>query len=262
MPKITDAKPRVRPVPAVSRAVAILRALGQFDTPVGVQTLSKQLDLIPSTCLHILRQLVVEDLVTFDEGARKYSLSPGILGLADKMLRRAPMAHNIQPSLDSLSRKMPISAALMQIADEENMVVIGVSKRPEPGIKVELGTLLSPFMSATGRCVAGLNKYSLRQLRSRFSPLKWANPPSFDRWKEECKLAQLNGYGIDYGNYSVGITVISVPIFNAAGDISHAVIAYGLSAQVEQIGIESIVKELKAIAIPFSIGSNGFPENA
>ena len=45
-------------VSAVSRAVAILRALGRSAEPMGVKALADQLELVPSTCLHILRVLV------------------------------------------------------------------------------------------------------------------------------------------------------------------------------------------------------------
>ncbi|HEX9558762.1 MAG TPA: helix-turn-helix domain-containing protein, partial [Reyranella sp.] len=55
--------PRVRPVPAVTRAVAILRLLGRNRAPMGVKSIAQALDLVPSTSLHILRALVVEQLV-------------------------------------------------------------------------------------------------------------------------------------------------------------------------------------------------------
>jgi hypothetical protein len=49
---------RVRPVPAVTRAVAILRLLGRSEEALGVHAIARALTLIPSTCLHILRVLV------------------------------------------------------------------------------------------------------------------------------------------------------------------------------------------------------------
>ena len=52
---------RVRPVPAVSRSIAILRLLGQVGQPLGVKAIADELALVPSTCLHILRVLVGEE---------------------------------------------------------------------------------------------------------------------------------------------------------------------------------------------------------
>ena len=63
------------------------------------------------------------------------------------------------------------------------------------------------------------------------------------------------GYGVDNGNYGLGLTVVSAPILDALGRISHAVVVFGIREQVEQIGIEKIAEELKAIAAPFSSGS-------
>ena len=64
-----------RQFPAVTRAVAILRALGQSPEPLGVNAIANQLGLIPSTCLHILRVLVAEELVAFDPDNKKYTLT-------------------------------------------------------------------------------------------------------------------------------------------------------------------------------------------
>ena len=41
---------RVRPVPAVTRAVAILRLLGRSEEALGVHAIARALTLIPSTC--------------------------------------------------------------------------------------------------------------------------------------------------------------------------------------------------------------------
>ncbi|RYF82465.1 MAG: IclR family transcriptional regulator, partial [Comamonadaceae bacterium] len=52
------AGPVVRPVPAVSRALAILRLLGQHKEALTLKAISQELGMVTSTCLHILRVLV------------------------------------------------------------------------------------------------------------------------------------------------------------------------------------------------------------
>ena len=52
--------------PAISRAAAILRLLGKSDTPLSLQVIANQLGLVPSTCLYLLRALVIEELVAVD----------------------------------------------------------------------------------------------------------------------------------------------------------------------------------------------------
>jgi DNA-binding IclR family transcriptional regulator len=60
--------------PAISRAAAVLRLLGKNATPLGVQAIARELGLVPSTCLHVLRALVAEEFVSFDSETKR---SPG-----------------------------------------------------------------------------------------------------------------------------------------------------------------------------------------
>src|SRR5690606_34190621 len=79
---------RIRAVPAVTRAVAILRLLDRADAPMGVNAIARELDLVPSTCLHILRALTEEELVAVDPATKRYTLEAGIVSLARRALRR------------------------------------------------------------------------------------------------------------------------------------------------------------------------------
>ena len=78
-----------KPVTAVSRATLILRHLGRSTEPLGVNRIARDLDLIPSTALHILRTLAHEDLIVFDSNTKRYSLGVGILGIARNMLSQS-----------------------------------------------------------------------------------------------------------------------------------------------------------------------------
>src|SRR3982750_1106795 len=52
--------PRVRAVPAVTRAIAILRLLSRSRDPQSLKAIAESLDLVPSTALHIARALNVQ----------------------------------------------------------------------------------------------------------------------------------------------------------------------------------------------------------
>src|ERR1700751_736469 len=64
--------PRVRAVPAVTRAIAILRLLSRSHTPQSLKAIAESLDLVPSTALHIARALVAEDLLQVDPQTKRY----------------------------------------------------------------------------------------------------------------------------------------------------------------------------------------------
>jgi DNA-binding IclR family transcriptional regulator len=66
--------PAIRPdskAPAIARAAAILRLLGKSDVPLGVNAIARELGLVPSTCLYVLRALAEEELVAFDADTKR-----------------------------------------------------------------------------------------------------------------------------------------------------------------------------------------------
>src|SRR5688572_15503601 len=88
--------------PAISRAAAVLRLLGKSDAPLGLQAIARDLGLVPSTCLYVLRALVAEELVAFDPDTKRYSLEAGVLTLARQWLRRNRFADLAQPAIDRI----------------------------------------------------------------------------------------------------------------------------------------------------------------
>jgi DNA-binding IclR family transcriptional regulator len=104
----------LRAVPAVSRAIAILRLLGRAKTPMGVKAISQELGLVPSTSLHILRVLVAEELVRVD-AAKQYSLGMGTLALARTALQGSDFVALVQPRIDELSQRYAVTAIGLEL---------------------------------------------------------------------------------------------------------------------------------------------------
>src|SRR5882757_8802562 len=90
----------LRAVPAVTRAIAILRLLGRTRAPMGVKAISQALGLVPSTSLHILRALVAEQLVKVEPLTKQYSLGAGMLPLARAVLENSDFTSLVRPRLD------------------------------------------------------------------------------------------------------------------------------------------------------------------
>ena len=141
----------VRAVPAVTRAVAILRLLGRTKTPMGVKAISQALGLVPSTSLHILRVLVAEELVKVD-AAKQYSLGMGTLSLARTALDGSDFPTLVQPRIDALSRRYPVTAIGVELPNLEHMIVVALSQTQAPvRLHVDIGSRFPTLISATGR---------------------------------------------------------------------------------------------------------------
>lgn len=250
-PASTSSAPRDRPVPAVTRAVAILRVLARNEEPLGVQAIARQLKLVPSTCLHILRALVAEELVAVDPDSKRYRLDHGMLALSRPLLQRGGFGPIVQPRLEALSRQLGVTAIGLHVRGLEHVLVTAISRAREPfHIHVEIGSRFPALISASGRCIAAFGGYDEPDLRDRFDRLRWDRPPSYAQWQEEVAATKALGFGLDTDQYILGVTVISAPIL-AGQSVVHALVVVGLTERLRDRSAE-IGRELVRLAADVS----------
>lgn len=245
-----DATPvrRVRPVPAVSRAVAILHLLARTPEPMGVKAIAQSLGMVTSTCLHILRVLVDEEFVRVD-ATKRYSLGAGILPIARSVLEGGGFAAAVQPGLDRLARTWGTTAIGVEAQGLEHMVVMALSHSHVPfRLHVDVGSRFPALISATGRLVAAHTTQPWAEIERRFRALRWQNAPTLDAWRREVERVRKRGYAIDRGNYIHGVAVISVPILDPRGTLTHALVVIGVAEQLDNARCAAIAADMQAEA--------------
>ncbi|PLX37048.1 MAG: transcriptional regulator [Hyphomicrobiales bacterium] len=237
-----------RAVPAVTRALAILRFLARSPVPVGVNPMARELKLVPSTCLHILRVLQDEGMVDFDSVTKRYSIGIGILPLARSALQRNSFSTMIQPRLSELSMKFGVTSIATQISEPGQMVVVALSQASVPfRLQVDLGSRFPSLISATGRLFAAFNMPVQDGLKAEFDKLVWDHPPAYEDWLDQVREARTRGYAVDQGIYISGVTVVAVPVFGVDGRMTRSIVAIGISERLKDKEIPKLVKAMKAI---------------
>ena len=246
------ASPTVRDVPAVTRAVAILRLLGRAEAPLGVLAIAQALDIVPSTCLHILRALVREELVAFDPATKRYTLSAGILAIAGRILGKGGLAAAMQGELDAIARRFRATAIGVEATGLAHMVVVALS-RGDAGLRlhVDIGSRYPALISATGRCVAAFGGHAPAALEAGFARLRWDRPPTRDQWRADVAATRQLGYAVDDGCYISGVTIVAAPL-HLGGAMRHCLVLVGVSEQVQRIGPAAIGEHLREAAARLS----------
>lgn len=246
--------------PAISRAAAILRLLGKRDTPLGVQAIARELGLVPSTCLYVLRALVAEELVAFDPDTKRYSLEAGVLTLARQWLRRNPFNDLAQPALDRIAQAFDVTMLGVQIVGLDHIIVVATSQSgPNFQLSTQIGSRFPALISATGRCIAAFGGYPEAELKARFKTLRWDEPPTFEAWKEQVAQTRAQGFAVDEGNYISGVTVVAAPVWKARGRPSHALVAIGLGGALRRSGLPALQDALRSAAQALSGQLSGDP---
>lgn len=232
---------RVRPVPAVSRSIAILRLLGDTKQPMGVKAIADALELVPSTCLHILRVLVMEGLVTVDPATKRYALGSGMISLARSVLGGGSFAQLVQPALDRLAAASGVTAMGVEITGLQSAVVLALSRSDQPfRFHTDVGSQFDSLVSATGRLIAAHSGESWTQLRKRFDKIVWDEAPSFDQWKREVEQAKALGWSVDRDNFISGMTVIAAPVVTPSGSMKYTLASVGLSSHLDLAAVNAL----------------------
>jgi DNA-binding IclR family transcriptional regulator len=234
--------------PAISRAAAVMRLLGKSDAPLPLQAIARELGLVPSTCLYVLRALVAEELVAFDPDTKRYALEAGVLTLARQWLRRNRFADLAQPMLDRLSQQFGATMLGVQIMGLDHIVTVAVSQGSGFQLSVQVGSRFPALISATGRCIAAWGNYPEAELEQRFAKLRWEEPPTFADWQAQVAQTREHGFGIDEGNYIAGVTVLAAPVWKNRGRPSHALVAIGIGAALKRNGLVELEAALVASA--------------
>lgn len=224
--------PTIREVPAVKRAVAILLHLANAQEPANLSQLARELEIIPSSCLHILRELAVAGLVVTD-GNKTYGLGPRVLALANHYNRKNRFIDVARPHMEDVAKEFRVDVSAHESDGLGHIVVVASTEASQDvEIRVPLGHRFPLFAGASGRCIAAYNPYSEAELKNLFEKVRWQNPLSFERWREEVNLVKKASVGLDDGCYRKGLTTIATPVFVGTGPVTRFIGALGISDQL------------------------------
>lgn len=246
MPATTpDKPPAIRPVPAVRRSNAILHYLAEHGEPRGVSRIARDLQMLPSTCLHILRELASASFVNFAPDSKAWSLGPGVLSLARRFQDRDRFALLAQAHIDRIGQRYGVKATASVYDGHRHIVVVAATAFDDDmQVQVRVGRRVPMLASSTGRCIAAFNDLPLAQLKEAFAETRWQKPLAFEDWRRQLAKVRKAGMAIDDGWYRKGITLMSAPVLSPDGTASRFIGMLGISAQLDDARQEAIAGAL------------------
>ena len=238
-----------RKVPAVRRASAILWLLAKNESSMTLTQIARASGIIPSTCLHILRELTSASLTYYDSEHKVYRLGQGIVDLAQVVIHYDNFADLARPHLYKIASKFGFTAMATSKIDTEHMACIAFVTPPvAASVNVVLGGRVPTFSGATGRCVAAFSTASKTQLKKTFSRIRWQTPITFEQWLKQIESTKISGYGEDEGYFTKGVTMIAVPLDPASQNIHNTIGIIAISEQFDKSKKAEIVNLLTSAA--------------
>ncbi|HMN82597.1 MAG TPA: IclR family transcriptional regulator [Burkholderiaceae bacterium] len=253
-------------VGALASGLSVLRYLTAAAAPVGVSRVARDLGLHSSTCFNLLKTLVHERLVQFDEATKTYAITLGVVELARGALEQKSYVRMIRPHLDELALRHRVTVTLWHRTLDERVVLIDrADNAAAVRVYMSIGQRLPMWIAALGRVIAAHSDLTVAQLKARFRALRWEEPLDFETYLAEVEEARRVGYAVDVGHFSRGITAVSAAVIDAAGQPLMAISPVGISAQLDRAAIRALGQDLRArtaeISRAMSGGTGALPLN-
>ncbi|CAN5446049.1 IclR family transcriptional regulator [soil metagenome] len=237
---------RIREVPAVRRATSILELLARSRGGLTLSKLARDLEIIPSTCLHILRELMAAHLVAFEPKGKTYRLGLGLLALSKGLRTHDAFIITAEQHIERFAQEHGISVSAQE-RDESDAVIVATATAGE-GLEAPLGRRVALLSAAGGKLFAGHVDWTRAQMLEQFERVPWQNPPDLDDWLEDVEVARQRGYAIDSGTFRLGVTSIAASVPDRNGLVNRVISINVVTAQVDAQRLSALVRALKATA--------------
>ena len=227
--------------PAVTAAVAILRHLAAQSDPVGVSSIARAVGLSPSSCFNIVRTLVAEAFVDFDNRTKGYSLGLGSIALARKALDPGSAMEVARPKLEDLAARYDVASSVWRLSRNDRLVLIGFAESPATTrIHLTIGQRLPKFLGAMGRAVAAHSAVTRAELAESYGDLRWHTDPTLETYLADVEQVRTRGWAMDVDNFMQGVTTIAAPVIDATGQVRFCVSSTFFSGQNDAAGLSAI----------------------
>ena len=249
-----ESGPAVKRVPAVKRAVALLWELSDRTAPMSLSQASRAVDVIPSTCLHILRELVSARLVSYDSNSKTYQLGSGIHELAQSALKINHFSELAKPRLQEIANTFNMTATATSKADDHHLALTAFANPPSSiSIRVSLGGRVPLFAGASGRIFAAYGDMTMKQIRDNFNQVNWEEPISFNKWMLQVQEVKRKGYAIDQEEFMLGVSAIAVPVYTSENHVFHTIGVLAINSQLKKTKRIELINLLKETAKEISL---------
>jgi DNA-binding IclR family transcriptional regulator len=217
-------------VPAVTRAVTLLRLLATHAEPVRAATLARSSGLPRSTVYQLLAALEASGLVVHVPEARGYGLGLGVFELGSAYLRHEPLERLARPVLLRLVESTGCTAHLGVLHGRETLYLLKEQPPDHLSVVTAVGVRLPASLTASGRAMlARLPGAQVRALfpdAAAFVDRTGSGPQSLSQLRWLLSDERHRGWAEEDGFVTDGVASVAAPVVDHDG---HPLAAVGLT---------------------------------
>ncbi len=221
--------------PAVEQAAQLLLCLGKNrGNDYGLTTICKEIGIHKSKGYSILNALARYDLITKDSQTKTYSLGPALLPLARRAREKFDLTAIAKDHLETLANETRSSVLLGIISNDQFYIAGKYDGNDRLSVTVRQYQSLHITHGSHGKAIfAFLSEKEQQRIMDTGQLFFHGDRDNFDKDKlaQEVKFCRKNGYAIDNGETTPGITAVSAPLFDHSNEVTAGIVLVGTFTQ-------------------------------
>lgn len=238
---------KLRPVGSVTNAIRVLRYLAQCSAPAGATQIARAVDMYPGTCYQVLRTLLNDDLLVFDEKRKSYSLVPSFKTFIEPRQTLDAVQYR-KERLTELSTSYETTVYLIARLTNERGVLVDFVQHPTHARRSVVSAYETVYVGAMGRLLTFMLHKDRSEWPGIFESMRWDRRPDYRTWETDVEAIGRLGYAVDRGNRTKGLTVVSVPIVDALGGLNFFLASLKFQESIDELNVAQLGVATKACA--------------
>ncbi|WAL39393.1 IclR family transcriptional regulator [Brevibacterium sp. BRM-1] len=204
-------------VPALRRAIALLRQLAGSNRPISAGALARGLDIPRSSIYELLA--VLDELGFVAKAPGGYMLGAGVSELGSAFGRTNPLQRLAQPIVRRLAEDTDGTAQLSVLRGWETVYILKEQAVRSVAVITAAGVRMPAYLTATGRAMlAQLSKREVLALftgEGAFVSRTGSGPQTVRELNGELGHERRRGYSLERGEVTPGIWTVGAPVLDA-----------------------------------------------
>jgi IclR family acetate operon transcriptional repressor len=251
-------------VPAVDRALRILRVFKNGHTEHGAADLSRLLNLNKSTVHDILHTLAHHGLLERNPATHKYRLGPGLLALSDLARQRRDVREQARPVLQELTSETGSTSLLGMFEDDAIIIVDKAEPSSDLKMTASVGQRLPFCAGCFGRALlAWMDEATVDRLLAspglrKFTRASIINPRAY---RSSLAEVRRRGYAVDdEEEYLPGVWAASAPIRDTGGVVAALTVVdftSRMTAKRKKAAVRALLRAAQRISQRLGVSGGG-----
>lgn len=217
--------------PAVEQAAQLLLCLGKDKgAGMGLTNICKEIGIHKSKGYSILNALCKYDLISKEVETKTYSLGPALMPLARKAREKLDINAIARAHLELLAAETRTSVLLGIICNDQFYIAGKYDGNETLSVTVRQYQSLHITHGSHGKAIfAFLNEKEQQRILDTGQLFFHGKLDDFDKKKleQEIRFCRKNGYAVDNGEITPGITAVSAPVFDHNNEVSAGIVLVG-----------------------------------